>query len=87
MADENQTPEAPKPNTDLPKFELPKAAAPTPGVAAHSVAKAPAFPGNIQPSYSSPAAVEPQKEHPALIAVDAIAAAVAIAFAVLIFLD
>ena len=91
MSEDNQAPESPKPNTELPKFELPKATAPavsTPPPAPR-VASTPVTPLRKPASFGASAKVieETKAENPAWIAVDLIAAVVAVAFAVLIFLD
>ncbi len=88
MSEENQNTEAPKPNTNLPKFDLPKAAAPTVRFGSDSApeAKAPAF-SNPRPADFGASAASGSAESPALVLIDAVCAAVAIAFAVLFFLD
>lgn len=89
MSEDNNA-ETPKPNTELPKFELPKAAAPTikPEVNAPKAGVASVAPAQRPGSFSAPAAAQDgESENPAWVIVDALAAAVSVAFAVLIFLD
>lgn len=87
MSEENQNPESPKPNTDLPKFDLPKAVAPAIRTQeAPQPASVPNFATQKPASFGAPVAAE-TAERPALLILDALAAAVAVAFAVLILLD
>lgn len=83
MSEENKPTE-----TSLPKFDLPKSAAPTikipvanvpPAGVAPVFAKRPADFGN--------SGVEEKKESPAMTALDAVCAVVAVAFAVIMFLE
>lgn len=83
MSDENQAPEQPK--FDLPKFDMPKAApvSPRPAVSPVAPTQRPAGMGA-----SAAAIADSEKtESPVFVALDAIAMAAAIAFAVLMFLE
>lgn len=90
MSEENQPQQTPKPNIELPKFELPKAAAPTirTDIPAARPFASPVMPAQRPANIGSAAAViaDTHSENPAWIAVDAIAAIVAISFAVLLYI-
>lgn len=90
MSEENQTPQAPKPNIELPKFELPKVAAPTirTDMPAAKPFPSPVIPAQRPTNYASAAAViaETKAENPAWTALDAVAAVVAISFAILLYI-
>ena len=90
MSEDNQAPESPKSNTELPKFELPKAAAPSVSApAAAPRVASPVTPLRRPANFGASTKVieDTKAENPAWIVVDFLAAAVSVAFAVLIFLD